>query len=247
MQSIIKKISIGIIGLMAICIIGFFIYVQIYYKAGDLATEQLQSSDTVEVEENGNIVFEPKTNRKDVGFIFYPGAKVEASAYAPLAKKIAENGYRVVIADLRFNLAILSPNKAKDIIAQYDDIDSWVIGGHSLGGVMAANYVQKDEKIKGLILLASYPQDKANLQNESIEVASIWGSNDEVASHEKITAAKDLLPTDAQFIEIQGGNHAGFGDYGEQKGDGKATITIEQQITESVQFILNVLERVNSK
>lgn len=242
-----KKISIGIIGFIALCFIGFFIYVQIYYQAEDIAIEQLQSTDDVEVEENGNIVFEPKTNRKDVGFIFYPGAKVEASAYAPLAKKIAENGYRVIIADLRFNLAILSPNKAKDIIAQYDDMDEWVIGGHSLGGVMAANYVQKDEKIKGLVLLASYPQDKTNLQNEAIEAASIWGSNDEVASHEKITAAKDLLPKDAQFFEIQGGNHAGFGDYGEQKGDGKATITNEQQIRESVQFILNVLERVNSK
>lgn len=122
--------------------------------------DDLKSDALVKVEESGDILFEPVSNAKNIGFIFYPGAKVEASAYAPIAKEIASKGYTVSIAKMSFNLAVLSPNRADSIISNHEEIDTWVIGGHSLGGVMAADYALKNDKIKGLVLLASYPQSK---------------------------------------------------------------------------------------
>lgn len=129
------KIFTGIALFLILLVAGFLIYVSSYYKASSLALDSLKSDSLVTVEENGDIVFEPVSDAKNTGFIFYPGAKVEASAYATLAKEIASSGYTVIIAKMNFNLAILSPNRADRIISEQKDIDNWVIGGHSLGGL----------------------------------------------------------------------------------------------------------------
>ena len=142
-----------------------------------------------------------------------------------MAKEIASNGYTTIIAKMNFNLAILSPNRADSIISNYQDIDTWVIGGHSLGGVMASNYALEHDKVKGLVLLASYPQDKVNFTDKPIKVLSLWGSNDQIADLNKVKDAKNVMPSDAEFIEIEGGNHGCFGDYGHQKGDGESSLT----------------------
>lgn len=239
------KFFIGIVIFLAVLVSSFFIYVSSYYKAGTLALNSLKSDDTVKVEQNGNILFKPVSNDKNIGFIFYPGAKVEALSYAPMAKEIASNGYTVVIAKMDFNLAILSPNKADSIISNNKNIKTWVIGGHSLGGVMAASYALKNDKIKGLVLMASYPQQKTNLKNRKIEVLSLWGSNDKVADLNKVKGAKSILPSDSEFIEIKGGNHGGFGDYGHQKGDGKAIITNKDQMSYASKCIIDLLERLD--
>ena len=236
------KIFTGVSIFLILFVSGFFIYVSSYYKASSLALENLKSDTLVKVEENGDILFEPVSNAENVGFIFYPGAKVEASAYAPLAKEIASNGYPVIIVKMNFNLAILSPNRADHIISHYKDIDTWGIGGHSLGGVMAADYALKNKKIKGLVLLASYPQQKTNLSTKQIKILSLWGSNDKVADLNKVKAAKKVMPSDAEFIEIKGGNHGGFGDYGHQKGDGESSITSKQQMMDTSKYIIKALE-----
>lgn len=244
-KSLLFKILTGIAIFIVIVVSGFFIYVSSYYKAGSLAMDSLKSDSVVNVEENGDILFEPVSNAKNVGFIFYPGAKVEASAYSTLAKEIASNGYTVIIAKMNFNLAILSPNRADSIISKYKDIDTWVIGGHSLGGVMAANYALENDEIKGLVLLASYPQNKVTLADKPLKVLSIWGSNDKVADLSKVKDAKNVMPKDSEFIEINGGNHGGFGDYGHQKGDGESSITNEQQMMETSKYIIELLDSLN--
>ena len=239
------KIFAGIAIFLLILISGFFIYVSSYYKADAFALESLESDALVQVEEDGDIVFEPAGNAKNVGFIFYPGAKVEPAAYASIAKEIASNGYTTIIAKMNFNLAILSPNRADSIISKYQDIDTWVIGGHSWGGVMASNYALENDKIKGLVLLASYPQDKTNLTDKSIQVLSLWGSNDQIADLNKVKDAQYVMPSDAEFMEIEGGNHGGFGDYGHQKGDGESSITNKQQMIDTSNYIIGLLNRLN--
>ena len=239
------KIFTGIAIFLLLLVAAFFIYVSSYYKASSLALESLKSDSLVKVEENGDILFEPISNTKNIGFIFYPGAKVEAIAYAAMAKEIASNGYTVIIAKMDFNLAILSPNRANHIIDNHKDIDSWVIGGHSLGGVIAADYALEHEEIKGLVLLASYPQSKTNLSNTPIKVLSLWGNNDQVADLNKVKEAKNVMPSDAKFIEITGGNHGGFGDYGHQKGDGESSITNKQQMMDTSTYIIETLDSLN--
>jgi hypothetical protein len=236
------KVFIGIGAFLIVIASAFFIYVSSYYRASSLAFNTLKSDSVVTVEENGDIVFIPVSNNKNTGFIFYPGGKVEASAYAPLGKEIAAKGYTVVIAEMNFNLAVLSPNKADSIISKYSNINSWVIGGHSLGGVMAADYAFNNDKIKGLVLLASYPQENKDFTSSSLKVLSLWGSNDKVADLNKVKEAEKVMPKDSEFIEISGGNHGGFGDYGQQEGDGEATISNEVQIHETSNYIIKLLE-----
>lgn len=240
------KISISIVAILAILVGLFFIYTSSYYKSQSYAIESLKSDSNVNVEtgKNGDIFFNPKSNKNKVGFIFYPGAKVENSAYSPMAKEIASKGYPVILSKMKFNLAILSPNKAKDILDEYPDINSWVIGGHSLGGVMASDYALKDNKIKGLVLLASYPKDNKDFTKSGINVLSLWGSNDKVADLNKVKNAKKVMSANSQFIEIPGGNHAGFGDYGEQKGDGKSLISNKEQINITSSEIIKFLEGI---
>ncbi|WP_342507915.1 alpha/beta family hydrolase [Sporosarcina sp. FSL K6-2383] len=239
------KIFTGIAIFLILLVAAFFMYVSSYYKASSLALDSLKSDSLVTVEDNGDILFEPVSDAKNIGFIFYPGAKVEASAYATLAKEIASNGYTVIIAKMNFNLAILSPNRADYIISEQKDIDTWVIGGHSLGGVMAADYALENEEIKGLVLLASYPQSKTDLNNTPIKVLSLWGENDKVADLNKVKEAKNIMPGDSEFIEITGGNHGGFGDYGHQKGDGKSSLTNIQQMMETSKYIIETLDSLN--
>ena len=222
----------------------FFAYVNSYYKAEVLASDSLKSDSIVYVEDNEDITFKPVYNVKNTGFIFYPGAKVEASAYAPIAKEIASNGYTVVIAKMSFNLAILSPNKADNIISNNGKINNWIIGGHSLGGVMAADYALKSDKVKGLVLLASYSQKDRDFTNRNIKVLSLWGDNDKVADLNKVKNCKSVMPSDSEFKEIKGGNHGGFGDYGHQKGDGEASISNEEQIHAASEEIIKLLNKI---
>ncbi|MEG0772608.1 alpha/beta hydrolase [Clostridium sp.] len=236
------KVFIGIGAFLIVLASAFFIYVSSYYRASSFAFNTLKSDSIVTVEENGDIVFIPVSNNKNTGFIFYPGGKVEALAYAPLGKEIASKGYTVVIAEMNFNLAVLSPNKADSIIRKYSDINTWVIGGHSLGGVMAADYAFNHDKIKGLVLLASYPQSNKDFTSSSLKVLALWGSNDKVADLNKVKDAEKVMPKDAEFVEIKGGNHGGFGDYGPQEGDGEASITNEVQIHETSKYIIKLLD-----
>lgn len=195
----------------------------------------------INIEENEYIVFKPKDIEPSKGFIFYPGAKVEPKAYSELCSKISEQGYLVVIPRMTLNLAILSPNKAEDIISKYSNVESWAIGGHSLGGVMAANYAIKDNNIKGIVFYASYPQgDK--LKESNLKILSLYGSNDGVADLNKVKEA--AFNEKAKIVEIEGGNHAGFGNYGNQKGDNKSDITNDEQISESVKLTVEFLNNL---
>ena len=232
---ILKRILIGIIVFILVSTGIFILWAKDTYKS----LETLSGNSLVEVENTEYIVFKPKGIEVSKGFIFYPGAKVEPEAYAKLCSKIAEDGYLVVIAPMTLDLAILSPNKAADIIKYYSNIESWAIGGHSLGGVMAANYALKDNNIDGLVFYASYPQGD-ELVDSDLKVLSMYGSNDGVADLNKIKEA--VLPVGSDIVEIEGGNHAGFGTYGYQKGDNESEITSEEQIEKAAYYTIEFLK-----
>lgn len=234
----ISKISIIIISVIVIFIGVFIIWANNSYKPTSEAVEALKTNEVVTVTDDKFIVFEPKS-KATKGFIFYPGGKVEPEAYSTLAREIAEEGYLVVIAPMTLDLAVLSPNKATDVIEKFDYIETWAIGGHSLGGVMAVNYAAKNENINGVVLYASYPLGE-ELKDLDIKVLSMYGSKDGVADLEKIKNA--VLSKNSEVVEIEGGNHAGFGSYGNQKGDNEATITGEEQIEKAANYTVEFLE-----
>jgi len=165
----------------------------------------------------------------DTGLVFYPGGLVDPAAYAPLMRKVSERGILAVAVPMPLNLAVFAPGRAAEVMAAYPDIAHWIVGGHSLGGSMAAEFAKDNPAaIEGLALLASYPGGSTDLSSAPLAVVSLYGSEDGVAGDEP-AAALGRLPAATRLLLITGGNHAQFGDYGPQRGDGAATISREDQ------------------
>lgn len=208
------------------------------YPAAAEAVQALEDTDVVAVKEIGDgILFDGAG--EDAALIFYPGAKVEYTAYAPVMKMLAEEGIDCFLLEMPYHMAIFGMDRAGDIMEQYT-YDSWYLGGHSLGGAMAASYASgHPEQLNGLVLLAAYPTKP--LPEEGMRVLSLYGSEDGVLNMEKLAQGEQYMPEDAVTFCIEGGNHAGFGSYGDQKGDGKARITGEEQWKETVVQIRNMM------
>ncbi|MCX6047694.1 MAG: alpha/beta hydrolase [Chloroflexi bacterium] len=194
------------------------------------ALAALQSDATVQVITDQWLVFQPVSQTATSGFIIYPGGRIDPRAYAPAAHAMADAGYLVIIPSMPLNLAVLAPDRADQIIAAYPAIQKWAIGGHSLGGTMAAAYVYQHPGIKILVLWAAYPANNNPLISRTdLLVTSIYGTRDGLATPDKIAASHTLLPPTTTWTPIEGGNHAQFGWYGPQSGDNSATITRAQQ------------------
>lgn len=241
-----KNIKFGLCVLVVIFLMGIINWIGTAYKPGQLALDSLVSDDKVEITVDGNITFTPKGTEATKGFILYPGAKVDAKAYAPLCRKIAENGYEVIILDMYLNFAMLSPNKAEKIIKEHENIKSWVVGGHSLGGVVASRFAANNTNVDGVVLLASYPSND-DLKQLGKDVVSIWGSKDGVINFANLIESKEKLPKDTTYVEIEGANHSQFGDYGKQKGDYDALISEEKQLEITSNSIVKLLENIGNK
>lgn len=176
----------------------------------------------------------------EYGLIIYPGAKIEPTAYVPLASKIAEQGVYCRIAKMPFNFAFFRFNKATALISSAPNVQHWWIAGHSLGGAMAAYYAGNNaDKLEGVALLAAY--STADLNNKGLKALVIYGTEDGVLNRTKLQKNAGNLPEDTKTIEIEGGNHAGFGDYGAQKGDGAATISASEQQERTADAIVDAM------
>ena len=234
-------ITIAVVIVLAIIIGACAIYLGDYYRADRDAIEAFSLTNEMEYKklDDDTIIFEPDGTKK--GFIFYPGGKVEYTAYIPLMQACAEQGIMCVLLEMPFNLAVFDVNAADGIQEQYPEIEEWYIGGHSLGGSMAASYLADNaEEYDGLILLGSYAA--TDLSDTDLDVLSIYGSEDKVMNREKYDENKSNLPDDFTEIVIDGGCHAYFGMYGVQDGDGTPVITREEQIALTVDQVVEIME-----
>jgi pimeloyl-ACP methyl ester carboxylesterase len=215
--------------LLALLIAGA-IYVNIYYHADTAAIAQMPFGREVAVDtdDNGNLIFSP-IGAPRAGLIFYPGGKVEHTAYEPLMRALAERGILCVLVKMPFRLAVLDSAAAKGIPARFSEVGTWYLAGHSLGGSMAAYYLEEPaERYAGLVLLGAY--STSDLSGSELSVLSIYGSEDGVLDREAYAEYLPNLPAELAEYVIEGGNHAFFGTYGQQEGDGTAAITNEEQI-----------------
>lgn len=230
-----KRILYGVLIAVVLLVGAGFWYVRDYYHSVEVE-KYLVSSKEVEVSElEEGWFFDGKGTEK--ALVFYPGAKVEVSAYAPILYQLAEEGVDCFLVEMPCNLAIFGVDKAEDIQKQYT-YGQWYLAGHSMGGAMAAAYCADHLKeVDGLIFLAAYSAN--DLTEGEFPVLSVYGENDGVLNMEKVEAGRELMPEQYEEIEIAGGNHAGFGSYGEQKGDGEASIPQKVQWNETVQIILD--------
>ncbi len=230
------KIALYIILILLIVLIAFGIYyVNDYYHADSNALKYLNGTENVSVTHTNNGLFLNGTG-EDKALIFYPGAKVEYTSYLPLLISLSNNGVDCFIVEMPFNLAFLGENSADVIINNNSyNYSHWYISGHSLGGVMASSYAHNhNSKIDGLILLAAYPNDNIT----GMGVLSIYGTNDDVLNRESYENSKIYLPDNFTEFVISGGNHGQFGSYGNQNGDGVASISMNEQVKLTVNEIL---------
>lgn len=204
------------------------------------AITALRSDGQVRVEQGRWLVFAPVSTTPSTGLIFYPGAKVDPRAYAGSARSIAEQGYLVVIVPMPLNLAVFAPNRAAEVIAMYPDVQHWAVGGHSLGGAMAARFAHRQpDLVEGLVLWAAYSAD--DLSQRELQAVSIYGTRDGLATEAQVVASSRLLPAATRSVAITGGNHAQFGSYGPQSGDTPATIDIQTQQAQVVSATVTLL------
>ena len=225
-------------GLLVICG-AFFIYTGIHYSADDEALAVWAESGSVQVTEiDGAYMIDGEG--EDTALVFYPGAKVDSEAYLPLMKKLAEKGIDCFLLKLPMRMAIFDMNAAERIINK-NDYQTWLLSGHSMGGIAAANCAANNSNaVDGVVLLASYPNKTLP---ENISLLSIYGSEDKVLERDAYENTKKNYPPNVEEVVIEGGNHAQFGSYGTQRGDGEATITREEQQEQTVTAILDFVHK----
>lgn len=227
---IVKRVFTGLLAVITAGILGFVVWAELAAQPTDAALQAMESDKLVSVShEKGFVSFSPAGESPKVGFIFYPGGRVDHRAYAPLVREIAAQGYLAALLDVRLNLAFFDINAADVVSSAYPEVEHWAVGGHSLGGVAAAVYASsRTEQLDGVVLWSSYPSDDS-LETSGVKVVSIYGTADGLTTMDEIEASMELLPTDTKFVPIAGGNHAQFGAYGFQDGDNPASIAAEEQ------------------
>jgi pimeloyl-ACP methyl ester carboxylesterase len=231
----------------------FLIYLPISFQAHGVDSTLLKGDEQIVVSNlSDKIEFVPQSGMKASALIFYPGGMVDPKAYVPMARKLAENGHKVVILKLPFRSAASLSQKRElflktiELVSGDNENLAWVLSGHSKGGALAAECVWNNEGVfDELVLIATTHPKNYSLADRNVQVTKIYASNDGVASEAKIFENLDKLPRDTTLVKIEGGNHGQFGYYGFQIGDSRATISRDEQNQQLVASLLQVLNKTN--
>jgi hypothetical protein len=224
-----RTVVLAIIGGLVVALVGGLAW---FFRPQPLlpeATAALASTAAVTyTEDDAGLTFTSTAGPVSTGLILYPGAKVPAEGYAPTAQAIAEQGYLVVVVPMPLNFAVFDVGAADRVIAAHPEIVRWAIGGHSLGGAMAAQYAADHAgAIAGLALCGAY--SAADLSTGSLAASSVYGSLDAAVAKIEDPATKALLPAATAYERIEGGNHEQCGWYTGQPNDPPATISRQEQ------------------
>ena len=226
------------VAILLVLTVTYFVYINIYYHADPCVEASLITHDGVTVSKTDYGWYFDGASTGNA-LIFYCGAKVEETAYSPLFYELAKEGIDVFLLKIPFRLAFFGINKADSIISRYN-YDNWYVGGHSLGGAMAASYASShSNELAGVILLAAYSPTKLD---DGLNTILIYGTNDTVLNHSRYSSCLANTPDTRTEHIISGGNHSGFAFYGNQSGDGTATISADEQISETVRVIVSAID-----
>jgi hypothetical protein len=224
-----RALRIALISILSVLIIfagAFLVYASDYYRADTTAVAAMANNGGSVYEKDGFTVFSAQKDF-DTALVFYPGGKVEYTAYAPLLEQISQHGIACILVKMPFNLAVFDIGAADRVLSAFPQVKNFCLAGHSLGGAMASSYMEKNSgRFKGLILLGAYP-----LNDADVPTLAIYGSLERGWDRNKLRSS-------TLAFEIEGANHAQFGNYGAQKGDATATISRETQQTLAVQKIV---------
>lgn len=240
-MKMIKRIGLILLGALFLALAGFTAWAETPLGPAPEALAALESDARVKVTVADFVTFEPVQAAPTTGFIFYPGGRVDYRSYAVPLREIAAQGYLVILLPVRLNLAFFDIEAGADVFDAYPNIEYWAVGGHSLGGVASSLFAQNHaERVDGIIFWASYPADES-LKNTHMKILSIYGTKD-MAGMDVFAEKKLLLPDSAEYVVIEGGNHAQFGNYGVQPGDNTADISSNEQQKQVVKATVSFLQ-----
>ena len=229
-----KRLWLIPLAVLAVIIIIFVIYVSDYYRADAEAMAETPGVSVIRMDKGWFFDGEGE----DSLLVFYPGGKVEETAYAPFLSLLAEKGLDVCLVKMPFRLAFFHTDAAGDIMAEYP-YEHYYVGGHSLGGAMAALFAAKNpDSAEGVILCAAYASKPLP---EDITEVLVYGSEDGILNMENVEKGRAFAPENYTEHVIEGGNHAQFGSYGEHKGDGAAHISSRAQMNEAAEVIIGAV------
>jgi pimeloyl-ACP methyl ester carboxylesterase len=223
----------------------FFVWQWSAYQSRGVNSAILNSDNHITVVNNKDQISFINRDSAKKEIIFFPGGLVDPKSYAPMARKISENGYNVHLIKMPWRMATKGYNKIKELFNLTKEDKTYVLGGHSQGGKMAAQFVYENpDLMAGLYLLGtSHPRD-IDMSNISIPTIKIYAEHDGLASVEEVKENENKLPKNRESALISGGNHAQFGHLGTLFMDGTATITREEQQALTLEYLLNFLNRI---
>ena len=238
-RRLLSRCAVVLAAVLLVVFAAFGVYVSIYYRADETVKEYLASeTGTVMLSETNYGWFLDGPSDENA-MVFYPGGKVDEKAYIPLLYRFAEEGMDVCLVKMPFHLAVFGIDKADEVMPQYD-YENWYIGGHSLGGAMGAAYAAGHaDELRGVVLFAAYATKKLD---DSLKEIVIYGSEDGVLRLSKLREGRQFAPKRYFEHVIEGGNHALFGNYGEQEGDGTGLISAQEQQAETVRVVMEAVE-----
>ncbi len=221
------RVLLAILAVVVLIVVGFLVYASMVMRGERAAAIEVWTNPAIAVTSTDHsIIMAPTGHASDSGLVFIPGAKVDPYAYMfKLSGIVQKSGVTVVITKPTLNLAFFDQRPLSTFTSDGPGVSKWYVGGHSLGGVRACMLADSPD-VAGLVLFGSFCAN--DLSASAVKVLSISGSEDGLSTPAKIADSKHLLPADAQFVVIEGANHASFGNYGPQPGDGVATITSSQ-------------------
>jgi hypothetical protein len=223
-----RTVAVVLLAVVALLAAGWLWYTQPQPLLPEASASLASNSAVAFSEVDGRLEWAPADGAYDTGLVVYPGGKVPAAAYGPLARSIAAEGYLVVITPMPFNLAVFGIGAADAVIAAHPEVAAWAMAGHSLGGSMAAQYVADHrDAVAGLAFWASYPA--TDLSGLDLRVVSVYGTLDAGAPRMSGPEARASVPADAVFVPIPGGNHEQMGWYTGQPNDPPATLERAEQ------------------
>lgn len=214
-------------------------------NADEHALGCLRTDSKVVIKEDKDIVFEPVGNPAKTGVILYPGGRCDARAYAPILKPLAEAGYLVVLPNMPLRMAVIDANRAAKIMATFPAIERWIIGGHSMGGAMAAAFAHNNPgTVAGLFFMGSYAASMHAIPDSDLPVLMISGSRDFITRAAELEAQPERLPAHTKYVSIEGGDHYQFGSF--NNGVVTAEISRDEQQHQTVASLLSFLGELDS-
>ncbi|KAL3924747.1 MAG: hypothetical protein SGILL_000857 [Bacillariaceae sp.] len=199
--------------------------------------------------------------------VFYPGMLIDHLAYSTVLGNLSDQGILVLLVNAgpsRMCNEVASVEHLKRLQHEISTlmgitVKEWTIGGHSLGGMVAANLTQQRGFPSDITQLVQWaiPGEPCNLfksKHVLKSVLRISASKDEIVKPFQLgdTHIRDKFPPncDVQLEMIVGGNHAGFGHYGPQifpGKDGERGIVLEQQQVKVVQWTSQFIQSRDKK